>query len=271
MSSPVVAIAPGESLARARNLMLRYKINRVVVEDRGRPLGVLTSTDLVRAMLNPSLSRKAFDEIPAKAVMSSPVITVSEKTDVRYAARLMLKNNVGTLPVVDQEGKLVGIFTRTDAVKAYADGEGEVKQVIEVADRSPPTVSPFHSIYRVLEAMEEKPYHKVVVIEGRKPLGVIAKRDVLFLDLRSFTSGPSYLKRETPLEKGRTGGLRIYLIPLAIDLMSESVITALLDEDTRNASRRMIEKGVGCLPIVKGEELVGLFTKHDVLRLLVAS
>lgn len=272
MSAPVIVVKPSDTLAHARNLMLRHKVNRLVVVEEKRIAGVLTSTDFLRILRYPELARKAFDELLVRDVMTEDVITVEENASVREAASLMVDNAISTLPVVNETtGELVGIITKADLTRAYAEVcRGEVA-VGDVMDRSPPTVTPLHSLYRVLEAMEEKPYYKVVVVEGKSPVGVIAKRDVIFLELPQAPLEASHVKRGAVLPKGRIASYRIYLIPLAMDLMSSPPITTAAERDLGEAARLMVERGIGCLPVVNdANALVGIVTKNEVVSMLAS-
>jgi CBS domain-containing protein len=57
----------------------------------------------------------------AKDVMKYDPITISQDSDLADAAQIMAMNRISGLPVVDSDGNLVGIITKTDIVKAIAD------------------------------------------------------------------------------------------------------------------------------------------------------
>ena len=58
--------------------------------------------------------------LPVKAFMSNKVITISPESSVAEATRLMVKHDIGRLPVV-KDGILIGILTRSDAMRHYYD------------------------------------------------------------------------------------------------------------------------------------------------------
>jgi acetoin utilization protein AcuB len=62
------------------------------------------------------------DDLLVKEVTSEPVITVDPAATVRHAARLMLENKIGCLPVVS-EGRLQGLLTETDVLRYVADAK----------------------------------------------------------------------------------------------------------------------------------------------------
>jgi len=62
--------------------------------------------------------------------MTSPAITIASERHVSEAARLMTENGIKRLPVIDADGKLVGIVTRSDLVRAFARPDGEIEREI---------------------------------------------------------------------------------------------------------------------------------------------
>ena len=70
--------------------------------------------------------------VPVSAIMSSPVLSVTAHADVVEAARIMLEDKVGSLPVVE-EGRVVGIVTETDILRRICAADAECsKEVAEV-------------------------------------------------------------------------------------------------------------------------------------------
>lgn len=57
--------------------------------------------------------------LKAKDIMTHPVVTISEQTDVSEAARIFADERINPLPVVDADGALVGIISRADIVKLF--------------------------------------------------------------------------------------------------------------------------------------------------------
>ena len=116
-----------------------HKISRLVVVENNKPLGIVTIRDLLPvsflfrrekspSILSKKVSSKYLEQqyIPtrvtsmlvAKDVMMKEPITVSDKTDLADAAKIMTRNGISGLPVVNPNNKLVGIVTKTDIVKA---------------------------------------------------------------------------------------------------------------------------------------------------------
>jgi CBS domain-containing protein len=134
MSKKVHTVAPDETLHMVAMLMVNYNISRVIVERNKKPVGIITSRDFLPISLaygTDSLgkywtakTKQSF--IPsgimgmtlAQDIMTSFPITINMNTGVEDAARIMIRNRISGLPVINGNGILVGILTKTDIVKA---------------------------------------------------------------------------------------------------------------------------------------------------------
>jgi CBS domain-containing protein len=119
MASPVVTLSPDDSLETASNLFTSKKFRHAPVCDaNGKLCGVLSERDLLRQLVKRS-SLPIPDEIPVilRDFMKTSVLTAAPETEVRLAARVMFQEKIGALPVLDTDGKVVGILTRSDILK----------------------------------------------------------------------------------------------------------------------------------------------------------
>lgn len=126
MTDPVITLGRNDRLSLANNLLKQERIRHIpVLDDDGRLCGIVTQRDLFRGALLRALgygsriADKMYESLPVKEAMMSELLTTSPETPAREAAHVMLENKVGCLPVV-VEGKLVGIITEADFVKAVA-------------------------------------------------------------------------------------------------------------------------------------------------------
>merc|ERR1711972_1022707 len=93
-------------------------------------IGVISEKDLAAADELVRLSTKAapgdIDDRTVGELMTKPAIVTTPKARVAYAAAMMLQNKIHRLPVVDKEGRLLGIITRTDVFEPLlCDPEAE--------------------------------------------------------------------------------------------------------------------------------------------------
>lgn len=120
MTDEVVTIEPESSLLEAHALMGTKRIRSLVVMEGEKLVGLVTRTDLMSSDPSRLASRKNQElslkilTLPVEKVMTRELITILPTAPVTEAAELMLKNKIHCLPVVDLDGKLVGIITESD-------------------------------------------------------------------------------------------------------------------------------------------------------------
>jgi CBS domain-containing protein len=143
--------------------------------------------------------------LKAKDIMKRELITVSPETRITDAARILLDNHINGLPVVDENGNLVGIICQSDLVAQQKtlplpsffnllDGliplvspksyEKEVRKIAaatvsEAMSTDPVTVSPETSLEEIATLMVSRNVHTLPVQEQAKLVGIIGKEDVL--------------------------------------------------------------------------------------------
>jgi len=128
MTKSVLTIKPHESLRHARERLAKYRINQLPVVVDDKLVGIVTDRDVRDAY--PSSLRlfygKDIDEFgdshTVEEVMTYNVVTVTPDTSIREAAQLLRQQRFGALPVVE-DGKLVGIITRSDLLDAMLAGK----------------------------------------------------------------------------------------------------------------------------------------------------
>lgn len=128
----VITIGPKQSIRDALGLLARHNIGAlVVVDDAGKPVGILSERDIVReAAGNEQLFARTVGEL-----MTRDVIVGMPEDDLKSAANTMTERRIRHLPVVDK-GQLVGIVSIGDIMKAQRDQyEGEVDTLqIQILD-----------------------------------------------------------------------------------------------------------------------------------------
>jgi CBS domain-containing membrane protein len=123
MSSDVVTLTEDETLAHAQACMARGRLRHLPVI-RGRKLvGLVTHRDLLAASfsifadVDAGEQRRVFATVPVTELMHRDVVTVPSDLPVAEAARLLLDNKFGCLPVVSDGGDLMGIVTEADFLR----------------------------------------------------------------------------------------------------------------------------------------------------------
>ena len=143
MSAVPVVVRPEEALRKVYRLMSEHRIRHVPVVSADGLVGVISDRDVREALPSPTDPAgatefaAAMDRITAWEVMSEQVITVTPRTPLSEAAQLLAHRKIGCLPVMEA-GRLVGIVTETDMLRAFAallgDLSGFPRLEVSVAD-----------------------------------------------------------------------------------------------------------------------------------------
>jgi len=112
MNKEVATAKPDDHLVDAAKTMLERKIGCVVVVEGEKVVGIVTESDLIRC------AASGFDPNHklVKDVMNSPPVTCTPQAPVEEAYAHMRKNNIRHLPIVGEDGALVGIVTMKDLI-----------------------------------------------------------------------------------------------------------------------------------------------------------
>jgi CBS domain-containing protein len=106
----LISVRPGESIARAVELMNEKRVGSVVVIEQLRPVGILTDRDVAMAL---GLGNATPDD-PVQTTMTCPVTTMREDEGIFDATQYMMENALRRVPIVDKYGRAVGVVSLDD-------------------------------------------------------------------------------------------------------------------------------------------------------------
>ncbi len=126
MASKVITIEQDAPASLAFDLLITNNIRHLpVVSKTGKLVGIITDRDLNEALIpaDPSPSQKniyqTVKNIKAKKIMTPNPITLEENTPIDQAAKLFIERKIDCLPIKNSKGRLSGILTSTDILKAF--------------------------------------------------------------------------------------------------------------------------------------------------------
>lgn len=114
--------------------------------------------------------------------MSEHVATVKPETDVAVAFKIMLDNKITSIPVMDGQGKLVGIFSEKDGMKVVVESAYNQSMSGKVGDfmsKDPLVVEAEESLVDVAAKFQNTPIRSFPVFQGGQMVGMISRVDVL--------------------------------------------------------------------------------------------
>ncbi len=205
----VPTVKPDDDLKKAVRRMLESDYRRVVVVDKeGKPRGILTVGDIVRRYLSKNEKLK---EVSIEPYYQRNVSVVWEGTPIKAALKALLLCNAMAIPVVDDDGNLIGMVDETDLLKdselvrvmkstalAVSSEEDWIlesnptllfektelqlpkKPVKDIMSKEPIIATPHMTVYEVAKKMAEHRIEQLPVIRGEGELvGIVRDMDII--------------------------------------------------------------------------------------------
>ncbi len=231
--------------------------------------GVLTGMDIIdylgggpryNIILSHSL-KSIYDalKMPAENIMRNNPVVVSEDANIPEVLEVMIKYGVGALPVINRDGRYVGLITERSLVK-YLTGKVTGVKVAQVMSTELITADDSSSIGDAMKLMINTGVRRLPVVGGGGEIkGILAWKDIIDMIGRH---------RVFNLLKG--GDIKEFLnIPISMAMRKE-VLTIDPESDIGIAASIMNVKNVGSLLVVSKGEVKGIVTERDVLYGTVA-
>ncbi|MEM2102542.1 MAG: CBS domain-containing protein [Candidatus Bathyarchaeia archaeon] len=264
--SPIVTMAPTMPIYDAVQIMVKQGFRRIPIADPGTKKleGIITATDIVDyfgggdkfQIIQQKYAGNFFKAInePIKTIMTREIVSIQTTAKIADAIRLMTENNVGGLPVVDNEGRIWAIVTERDIVNLLKDKISGVK-VKEIMSKDLVTVKPETSIYDAVKIMTTRGFRRLPIASDKKLVGILTVMDVM----RYFTFGGVF-------KNLRSSTITQVLQTSIMEIATKNVITIDPEKDLGYAAKLMQENKIGALVVVEDNNLVGIITERDFFK-----
>lgn len=290
MTREVVTLNPGMTIVQAWERMLEYFVKALpVIDDNERIVGVLTDEDLIRraglqshlsvaskldeTTLNNQLAILRTSTLRVSDVMTKPAITAHINESLGTAAARMAKHEIKRLPIVDDEGRLVGVVSRIDILsqvmsvesrsKKFQPPSGALITVEQVMYADIPSVLADADLATIVATLVETGLRRLIVTDYEsRPIGLISDSDVI--------------GRIQPHERhGVLSALRGGSSPTsnitARELMSPGVLTATPGTALTEAAKQMLSHQRKWLVVVdQNGKTLGLVDRQILFRALTS-
>jgi CBS domain-containing protein len=120
MSSRAVvtsSIRDNPSALDVAKLMVKNRVGSVVVVDGSKPVGMITERDILKKV---AAENKSAQEVPARDIMSSPLVVIKAIDSIDTAAEAMVRHKVKRLVVLEEDGSMAGVLSVSDIAKKLA-------------------------------------------------------------------------------------------------------------------------------------------------------
>lgn len=265
-----IAIVKDSTISEVIQKLLENKISRLVVREKTNYVGIITEKD-VGFFLFDENTKQGLDIIPLEKIMKK-IEFVDRTKSVEACAKLMLDKKISSLAIGDSND-LVGLFTKTDLVKAYSKNFVGKHKVVDYMTHEYVSTHSAAPLSKVIKKLLENKISRIIVKnQNEEPTGVVALRDLFRISLElgseeddtGFTLSDKI--RQGFLSEQGFGG-----ISLARDVMTDGIISIRFDEDLAKACDLMLENSVSGLAVLDGNgQIAGIITKTDITRALAS-
>jgi CBS domain-containing protein len=267
-----ITVSPKTTLIKIREILLENKIKRVIVVDKRNPIGVITERDIAKKIYElgskPIKSVKAIDFKPRK------LFTLTRENSVQECARMMKKNRISLVIILNKDKTLGGVISKDDIVTVFLTKVSSSIKVSKVMKRELITAAPSDPILHVESLLIKYRISRVIIKRDQKPVGIITFRDFIPAKIPQWIAESADPKevQEYKFKKGLEeihSNQMSYLFPFhSTDIMTPNPITVEADDDVKQAIVLMIKHNISGLPVVKKSKLVGVITKSDIVSVL---
>jgi len=115
----------------------------------------------------------------ARDVMTTDIITVTQDVKLTKAMKLLIDNRISGLPVLAEDGKLIGIITEHDIVNFAFSGEADNTTVKQAMTREVFTFAPDVNLYNIINCFASNRVRRVPIVYDGKVVGIVSRRDIL--------------------------------------------------------------------------------------------
>ena len=260
IATNVTTVTPEVSIKDVLQKMQSNFIKHIVVQVNNKPVGIVTERDINKFLENDKTA-SALEEISVEQVMEKNIITITDGTSdhVNQAAKDMKIFRIGSVIIVDSNGNLAGIITKTDITKVYGAIYGTKFKVKDYMSRKVITCRKFDSLRFALNMINQNDISRLVVTNNDgNPLGVITTN--------TFLTHSSYFTKDKDCT-------REYLLPTNSenmyvgDLVSKELLAVNLEDDLSIAAQKMIKNHINGIPVTDdNDQLVGVVSNLDVVK-----
>ena len=260
-STPVTTLTQNDSIHGALLLMQKNEIKRIVITNNNFPIGIVTERDIGK-FLEKDKTTRALNEIPLSQIMTrNPVtITLGQEDHLIQCAIRMETFQICAVIVVEGNGNLVGITTKSDLAKNFSNLYIGIYKIKDYMTRKLITCRKSDSLLYVLNMLNKNKIARIVVTDNYgKPIGIVT------YDL--------FMKNSEYLKLSKRTDTRDYLLPKSSkdmqvgELLGNEFLTVESEEDLAKAAKLMSLYKVSGIPTVDKEgNLEGVITSTDITR-----
>lgn len=263
----VVTIPQTASILGAVETMTKCGFRRLPVTDAGtgKLRGIVTSGDIINFMGGGDKARlvevkhagnflAAVNET-VRTIMTEKPKTLPDTAKIDEAVEVIIRDKIGGIPLVSDDGTLTGIVTERDVMRALLSEKCDLS-VENVMSTDLRVISPDSSIAVATKEMTAHRFRRLPVVAEDVLFGIVTTTDVM-----KYLGSGEIFRRLTTGDMNEVLGL-----PVRNLVSADQLITTNPEKSIHDAARQMLENGIGSLPVMEDFRLIGLLTEFDLVR-----
>jgi len=266
--SPAITITPTTPIYGAIQIMVKEGFRRIPIANPGTKVleGIVTAVDIIDYLgggkkfeiIQQKYRGNFFKAInqPIKIIMTRNIISVQATAKVSEAIELMKENNIGGLPVVDDENRIKGIITERDIVNFFVNLISGIK-VAQLMSENVVTALPKTTIFEAEKTMVTQGFRRLPIISEGKIIGIITAMDII----RFFGLGHVFKHLQS-------GTIIQVLNTPAVEIATKEVATIEPHADVGQVAKIMRDRNIGAVPVTQNQKLVGIITERDFFKII---
>ncbi|WP_428326059.1 CBS domain-containing protein [Nitrosopumilus sp.] len=269
ISNKPISIIKNSTISDAIKMLLNTKISRLIVNDGGKHIGIITEKD-IGLFLFSETTKRGLEEIPVTDIMK-PIEFVEQDVTPKNAAKIMIEKEISSLSIGGgQEVKV--IITKSDLVKYFARRMQEKNKVVDFMTHNYESTHTAAPLYKVVRKMLERKISRIIVKnQQEEPVGIISFRDLFRISIELGSEDDFSGTNFDNVRRGFLSEDGFGDISLARDVMTKGLITIKFNEDLAEACNVLLENNVSGLVVLDGNNTItGVISKSDVIKALAS-
>ena len=250
MTKEVLAVDKDERLQTVIDMMVKHRVSKLVVLDRKEVVGVITDGDIADELGAIKNRGVPASHLHASSAMRRKYPAITTETTLSQVLDALV-DDAGILPVI-HDGHPVGVVTATDVLSLVTS----TKPLADIMTNHLHVVSPSDRVIHARRIMLDNHVERLPVLDGGKLVGILGEIDIAV--------GLARIK-DTVADHHQPAALTRFLVQ---DVMQQTVVTATPETTAKEAVALMRRHDVGSLPVVRGDRIVGIVTRSDLLKLV---
>jgi len=253
MTTKIISVDKDDSLKRVLDLMKKHDITKIPVLEEKKFFGLVTDNVIAYKLGSIRKRTVTASRLHASSVTEKEVKTIFPEEDVKNILKSVGEPGPTMLPVVEN-GKLVGVVTKADLLPMVKSKD----PIYSIMKRKVYTVNLNDRVIHARRIMLSENVARLPVLEEKKLVGIISDIEIA-LAFASLKKSFSLGKQKHHLDE-----------LLVAEAMRAPVVWTTPSVSIFNAAQLMLNYNIGALPVLENEKLVGMVTRTDLLKTIVA-